>query len=98
MCTLFKVKKLFGVCGGTRFGNLKNQKNYAGARLFGILCIRDRVVHTTIKHLLEPIIDRKFSDNSYGFRLDYSSQQAVEAAQKIVQIGKPGNGKHQLIY
>jgi len=60
----------------------------AGVRLLGIPCIRDRVVHATIKHLLEPIIDPTFSDNSYGFRPGYSPQQAVEAAQKIVQSGK----------
>ncbi|WP_459919000.1 group II intron reverse transcriptase/maturase [Desulfocicer niacini] len=60
----------------------------AGVRLLGIPCIRDRVVQATIKHLLEPIIDPTFSDNSYGFRPGYSPQQAVEAAQKIVQSGK----------
>ncbi len=60
----------------------------AGVRLLGIPCIRDRVVQATIKHLLEPIIDPTFSDNSYGFRPGYSPQQAVEAAQKIVQNGK----------
>ncbi len=60
----------------------------AGVRLLGIPCIRDRVVHATIKYLLEPMIDPTFSDNSYGFRPGYSAQQAVEAAQKIVQSGK----------
>ncbi len=60
----------------------------AGVRLLGIPCIRDRVVHATIKHLLEPIIDTTFSDNSYGFRPGYSPQKAVEAAQRIVKNGK----------
>ena len=60
----------------------------AGVRLLGIPCVRDRVVQASIKHLLEPIIDPTFSDNSYGFRPGYSPQKAVEAAQKIVQSGK----------
>ena len=59
-----------------------------GVRLLGVPCIRDRVVHATIKHLLEPIIDPTFSENSYGFRPGYSPQQALEKAQKIVNNGK----------
>jgi len=59
-----------------------------GVRLLGVPCIRDRVVHATIKHLLEPIIDPTFSENSYGFRPGYSPQQALKKAQKIVKNGK----------
>jgi RNA-directed DNA polymerase len=40
----------------------------AGVRLLGVPCIRDRVVQAALKQLLEPILDPKFSDNSYGFR------------------------------
>lgn len=60
----------------------------AGVRLLGIPCVRDRVVHATLKLLLEPILDPTFSDNSYGFRPGYNQQQAVEAAQRIVKSGK----------
>ena len=60
----------------------------AGVRLLGVPCIRDRVVQTTIKQLLEPILDPLFSGNSYGFRPGRNQVQAVEAAQKIVQSGK----------
>lgn len=59
-----------------------------GERLLGIPCIRDRVVQTTIKQLLEPILDSLFSENSYGFRPGRNQTQAVEAAQDIVQSGK----------
>lgn len=65
----------------------KSGKN-AGVRLLGVPCVRDRVVHATLKILLEPIIDPTFSDNSYGFRPERSQRQAVEAAQKIVKSGK----------
>jgi RNA-directed DNA polymerase len=60
----------------------------AGVRLLGVPCIRDRVVQTTIKLLLEPILDPLFSDSSYGFRPGRNQRQAVESAQKIVNSGK----------
>lgn len=59
-----------------------------GVRLLGVPCIRDRIVQTTIKQLLEPILDPLFSANSYGFRPGKNQRQAVETAQKIVQSGK----------
>lgn len=60
----------------------------AGVRLLGVPCVRDRVVQTAIKQLLEPILEPLFSNSSYGFRPGRSQVQAVEAAQKIVQSGK----------
>ena len=60
----------------------------AGVRLLGVPCTRDRVVHATIKLLLEPILDPCFSDHSYGFRPGYNQRQAVESAQRIVKSGK----------
>jgi group II intron reverse transcriptase/maturase len=60
----------------------------SGIRLLGVPCIRDRVIQTSIKQLLEPILDPLFSKSSYGFRPGKNQQQAVEAAQKIVQSGK----------
>ena len=60
----------------------------AGVRLLGVPCIGDRVVHATLKLLLEPILDPTFSNHSYGFRPGYNQQQAVGAAQRIVKGGK----------
>ena len=60
----------------------------AGVRLLGVPCTRDRVVHATIKQLLEPILDPTFSDHSYGFCPGYNQRQAVEAAQRIIKSGK----------
>ena len=60
----------------------------AGVRLLGIPTIRDRVLHASIKAVLEPIFEEVFSDHSYGFRPGRNQRQAVEAAQKIVQSGK----------
>jgi RNA-directed DNA polymerase len=60
----------------------------AGVRLLGIPTVRDRVVHASIKAVLEPILDPYFSRNSYGFRPKKNQRQAVEAAQRITQSGK----------
>lgn len=59
-----------------------------GVRLLGVPCIRDRVVQASIKAVLEPIFEAKFSEHSYGFRPGRSQRQAVEAAEKIVSSGK----------
>lgn len=60
-----------------------------GVRLLGIPTVRDRVVQATLKMLLEPIFEPEFSPNSYGFRPGRSQHQAVEAAQQIINSGKP---------
>ncbi len=60
-----------------------------GIRLLGVPTVRDRVVHATLKRLLEPIFEPLFSEHSYGFRPGRNQRQAVEAARKIVAGGKP---------
>jgi RNA-directed DNA polymerase len=59
-----------------------------GVRLLGVPIINDRVLHMAIKMVLEPILDPKFSRNSFGFRPGKNQQQAVQQAQRIVQSGK----------
>jgi group II intron reverse transcriptase/maturase len=60
-----------------------------GVRLLGVPTVRDRVVQATLKLLLEPVFDPHFSPHSYGFRPGRSQHQAVQAAQAIVNSGKP---------
>jgi group II intron reverse transcriptase/maturase len=60
-----------------------------GVRLLGIPTVRDRVVQTAVKLLLEPLFDPYFSPHSYGFRPGRSPHDAVQAAQNIVNSGKP---------
>jgi RNA-directed DNA polymerase len=64
-------------------------KPNGGVRLLGIPTVRDRVVQTALKLLLEPIFEPHFSPNSYGFRPGRSQHQAVQAAQSIINSGKP---------
>ena len=46
------------------------------------------MVQTTLKLILEPILNPSFSDNSCGFCPGRSQRQAVEAAHRIVRTGK----------
>lgn len=64
-------------------------KPQGGVRLLGIPTVRDRVVQTAMKNVLEEIFEPQFSANSYGFRPGKNQGQAVKAAQQIVKSGKP---------
>lgn len=47
-------------------------------RPLGIPCIRDRIIQTATKLIVEPILDTDFMDCSYGFRPGRKSHQAIE--------------------
>lgn len=55
-----------------------------GVRLLGIPCVRDRVVHATLKRILEPLLTPLFSDHSFGFIPKRNQGQAVREAQRII--------------
>lgn len=63
-------------------------KPNGGIRLLGIPTVRDRILQASIKLILEPIFDPKFSAHSYGFRPGRNQEQAVKAARDIVKKGK----------
>lgn len=46
-------------------------------RPLGIPTIRDRVVQTALRSVIEPIFERDFSNNSYGFRPERSAKDAL---------------------
>jgi RNA-directed DNA polymerase len=50
-----------------------------GDRPLGIPTIRDRVVQTAVKLVLEPIFEADFEDSAYGDRPQRSAQDAVQA-------------------
>jgi len=59
-----------------------------GVRQLGIPSVRDRVVHATLKRLLEPLLTPHFSEHSFGFIRGRNQEQAVKEAQRIVKSGK----------
>ncbi len=58
-------------------------------RPLGIPAVRDRVAQEVIRRLLSPIFERRFHDDSYGFRPDRNCHQAVE---RVLELRRQGYG------
>src|SRR6202051_5149361 len=55
-----------------------------GERPLGIPTIRDRVVQTAAKLLLEPIFEADFDPHAYGYRPKRSAQDAIQEVHKLL--------------
>src|ERR1700681_4651388 len=58
-----------------------------GERPLGIPTIRDRVVQTAAKLLLEPIFEADFDPNAYGYRPKRSAQDAIQKVHELLRAG-----------
>jgi RNA-directed DNA polymerase len=58
-----------------------------GERPLGIPTIRDRVVQTAVKIVLEPIFEADFEDNAYGYRPRRSAVDAVKETHRLIRRG-----------
>jgi RNA-directed DNA polymerase len=58
-----------------------------GERPLGIPTIRDRVVQTAAKLLLEPIFEADFDPNAYGYRPKRGAQDAIQKVHELLQAG-----------
>src|SRR3954453_22341049 len=56
-------------------------------RPLGIPTVRDRVVQTALVHVLEPIFERDFAPQSYGFRPGRGCQQALARVEELLAAG-----------
>jgi RNA-directed DNA polymerase len=56
-------------------------------RPLGIPTVRDRVVQTALKMVLEPIFERKFAPQSYGFRTGRGCKDALRRVNDLLQQG-----------
>ena len=57
-------------------------------RPLGIPTVRDRVVQTALRNVLEPIFEREFATNSYGFRPDRSAKDALREVDQGLKAGQ----------
>lgn len=55
-------------------------KTGGGTRPLGIPTVTDRIAQTVVKRRIEPIFERRFHSNSYGYRPGKSAQDAVGMA------------------
>jgi len=53
-------------------------------RPLGIPSVRDRVVQTALRHVLEPIFERDFAEHSYGFRPSRGCKDALRRVEARV--------------
>jgi RNA-directed DNA polymerase len=58
-----------------------------GERPLGIPNIRDRVVQTAVKLLLEPLFEADFEPDSYGFRPKRAAHDALDAIRAALEAG-----------
>ena len=56
-------------------------------RPLGIPSIIDRIIQQAIKQILEPILEAKFYDHSYGFRPDRSQENAIAICNLLIAKG-----------
>jgi RNA-directed DNA polymerase len=57
-------------------------------RPLGIPTVRDRVVQTALRAVLEPIFEREFAEHSYGFRPGRSCKDALRRVNGLLEQGR----------
>lgn len=56
-------------------------------RPLGIPVVRDRVVQTALRNVLEPIFERRFAEHSYGFRPGRGTKDALRRVNHLLEAG-----------
>src|SRR6267142_3185317 len=56
-------------------------------RPLGIPTVRDRVVQTALRNVLEPIFERDFAEHSYGFRPGRGCKDALRRVNRLLKAG-----------
>jgi RNA-directed DNA polymerase len=56
-------------------------------RPLGIPTVRDRVVQTSLVHVIEPILDATFHERSFGFRHGRSCHDALRCVEELLAAG-----------
>jgi Retron-type reverse transcriptase len=56
-------------------------------RPLGIPTVRDRVVETALRNVLEPIFERDFAEQSYGFRPGRGCKDALRRVDRLLKAG-----------
>ena len=68
---------------GTRSPNRESKEK----RPLGIPTVRDRVVQTALRMVLEPIFEREFAEHSYGFRPGRGCKDALRRVDQLLKEG-----------
>lgn len=57
-------------------------------RPLGIPVVKDRIVQTALRNVLEPIFEKNFADQSYGFRPGRGCKDALRRLEALLKTGK----------
>ena len=60
-------------------------KSNGKMRALGIPCLRDKIVQEAMRMALEPVFEVEFHNNSYGFRPNRNTHQAVFRCQQLMR-------------
>ena len=56
-------------------------------RPLGIPAVKDRIVQTALKFVIEPIFEKEFLDTSYGFRPGRGCKDALREVDRLLKAG-----------
>ena len=62
-------------------------KGAGKVRPLGIPAVKDRIVQTALKLVMEPIFEREFLDTSYGFRPGRGCKDALREVDRLIKEG-----------
>src|SRR3990172_8575598 len=57
-------------------------------RPLGIPVVKDRIVKTAIRNVIEPIFEKTFAEHSYGFRPGRGCKDALRRVETLLKTGK----------
>jgi len=83
----FKESLINGTYKPSAVLGVKIPKPGGGSRQLGIPTVVDRLVQQAILQVMSPILEREFSDSSYGFRPGRSAHDAIHKALEYVKDG-----------
>lgn len=62
-------------------------KGEGNTRPLGIPCVKDRIVQQAVKLVIEPIFENEFHENSYGFRPERGTKDALREVNRLIEEG-----------
>lgn len=66
---------------------IEKQGKKKESRPLGIPNVRDRIVQTALRNVIEPIFEKEFSENSYGFRPGRGTKDALREVKRLIKQG-----------
>lgn len=64
-------------------------KNPAEKRMLALPAVRDKVAQEAVRRVLDPLLNRHFLNNSYGYRPGKGPQRAIRRVCHILQMQRP---------